>query len=167
MATMRTTLLTGMFLVATLGTASADDSVAGHYDVKFEEMTSTCNPPPLSLGHGKLRIDVKKTTMTVNTDLIPQMTGAAGKGGKIKADTKKVPSTIRGLDGKYSIAGRLEAGILTLVLVVEYTKQADGKPYCTQSWNINGVPAKDDDKKSAGPDVGAESFAFVPALFSP
>ena len=60
-----------------------------------------------------------------------------------------MPSTFQGLDGKYSVGGRVEGGMLQLVLVAEYIKHDDKKPYCTQSWNISGVPATE--KKAAAP----------------
>jgi hypothetical protein len=149
--TMRTTILAGVFVLSAVGTAYAEENVAGSYDVKFEEMASNCTPPPVTMGRGKVAIDVKKTTLTVNIELIPQLVGVPAKNGKIKANTAKVvPTPVTGLDGKYSIAGRIESGILQLVLVAEYINHETKKPYCTQSWNLSGVPSTDKpDKKSA------------------
>ena len=145
MVTMRTTILLCMFLAAP---AFADDNVAGVYDVKFEEMASNCSPPPVALGRGKLTIDIKKSSLTVNTDLIPQLVGVPSKGGKINAKTTKVVgTTVVGLSGKYSVAGRVDGAMLSLVLVAEYIKQADNKPYCTQSWNVSGARDEGDKKK--------------------
>ena len=141
---MRTTVVLLCMLAA--APALADDAVTGVYDVKFEEMASNCSPPPVALGRGKMTIDIKKTSLTVNVDLIPQMVGVVAKNGKINAKTTKVVgTTVQGLSGKYSVAGRVDAGMLQLVLVAEYIKQADNKPYCTQSWNVSG--ARDDGEK--------------------
>jgi hypothetical protein len=158
---MRTTILAGVFVLAAvvdMGVVRAEN-VSGSYDVKFEEMASNCSPPPVTMGRGKVVIDIKKS-LTVNIELIPQLVGVPGKNGKIKANTTKiVPTTVTGLDGKYSIAGRIENGILQLVLVAEYINHETKKPYCTQSWNLSGVPSTDKaDKKSA------TTFDLLPAL---
>src|SRR5262249_43069558 len=68
---LRPTILAGLVVLGAMGTARADDpSVAGVYDVKFEEMASNCTPPLVSMGRGKVRIDIKKNVMTVNIELI-------------------------------------------------------------------------------------------------
>jgi hypothetical protein len=144
---MRTTLAL-LMVVATASSAWADENVTGTFDVKFEEMASNCNPPPVALGRGKLTIDVKKDALTVNTDLIPQLVGVPGKNGKVNAKTNKiVGTTVVGLMGKYSVAGRVEGGMVQLVLVAEYINEKDKKPYCTQSWNVNGARTSDEPAK--------------------
>lgn len=134
-------LLTLAFIAASITTAWADD-IAGSYDVKFEEMGQNCKPPPVALGRGKLVIAIKKGSLTVNIETIPEMVGVPPKVGKINAKTLKgpLPTTVVGLDANYSIAGRVdEGGALQLVLVTEYIKHDDKKPYCTQSWNVTGA----------------------------
>jgi hypothetical protein len=144
---MRTTMAV-LIVAATTASARADEAVIGTYDVKFEEMASNCTPPPVALGRGKVTIDIKKDALTVNTDLIPQLVGVPAKNGKINAKTNKVVgTTVVGLSGKYSVAGRVEGGMLQLVLVAEYINQKDGRPYCTQSWNINGARSTDEPAK--------------------
>jgi hypothetical protein len=135
--------LFALVLVASLGSSVvwAEDA-AGSYDVKFEEMGHNCNPPPVALGRGKLTIATRKNSLVVNIDTIPEMAGIPEKGGKVNAKTVKgaVPTTVGGLDAKYSIAGKIEeGGMLQLVLVAEYIKHDDKKPYCTQSWNVTGL----------------------------
>src|SRR5437016_3863253 len=111
------TLLTVAVLLAAAAPAFADENVAGVYDVKFEESGSTCNPPPVALGRGKLTIEVKKGAVTVNTDLIPQMVGTVQKAGKVNAKTNKiVGTTVAGLSARYSVAGRVDGGMLQLVM---------------------------------------------------
>ena len=134
-------------LVAAMGPAAFAEDATGSYDVKFDEMATTCTPPPVALARSKVNIatNVKKNSLTVNIETIPEMAGVPQKGGKVNAKTIKgaagvVPTTIQGLDAKYSIAGKIEdGGMLQLVLVAEYIKHDDKKPYCTQSWNVTGL----------------------------
>lgn len=157
---MRTILTVLVALGATSAPAFADEQVAGVYDVKFEESGSTCNPPPVSLGRGKLTIDVKKGSLTVNTELIPLMNGVPQKNGKISAKTKKtVGTTVQGLSANYSVAGRVDGGMLQLVMTAEYIRQDNGKPYCTQAWNVSGLRAESD----KAPDK-PEKKLFLPEL---
>ena len=134
--------LFALVLVASLGSVVRAEDTAGSYDVKFEEMGHNCNPPPVALGRGKLNIATRKNSLVVNIDTIPEMAGVPEKGGKVNAKTVKgaVPTTVGGLDAKYSIAGKIDdGGMLQLVLVAEYIKHDDKKPYCTQSWNVTGL----------------------------
>ena len=128
---------------AALGAATpafAQERVQGTYTVKYEEMASNCSPPPVALGKGKLTIEIRKSSLEVNADLIPIMVGVPQKNGQINAKTLKVVSTtVQGLAGKYRVAGRVENGQLSLVLVAEYVRESDHKPYCTQSWNVTGT----------------------------
>jgi hypothetical protein len=136
-----------LIVLAVAAPAFAEVDVAGVYDVKFEESGSTCNPPPVALGRGKLTIEVKKGVVTVNTDLIPLMTGTAQKDGKIAVKTTKVVgTTVQLLSAKYSAAGRVDGGMLQLVMTAEYIRQDTGKPYCTQAWNVSGLRGDAKDK---------------------
>jgi hypothetical protein len=134
-------------LVSLAGSVAFAEDASGSYDVKFDEMATTCTPPPVALARSKVNIatNVKKNSLTVNIETIPEMAGVPQKGGKVNAKTIKgsngvVPTTVQGLDAKYSIAGKIEdGGMLQLVLVAEYIKHDDKKPYCTQSWNVTGL----------------------------
>jgi len=132
-------------LLAAMGSAAFAEDASGSYDVKFDEMATTCTPPPVALARSKVNIATKKNSVTVNIETIPEMAGVPQKGGKVNAKTIKgtngvVPTTVQGLDAKYSIAGKIEdGGMLQLVLVAEYIKHDDKKPYCTQSWNVTGL----------------------------
>ena len=139
--------LFALVLVASLGSVVRAEDAAGSYDVKFEEMGHNCTPPPVALGRGKLNIATRKNSLVVNIDTIPEMAGIPEKGGKVNAKTVKgaVATTVGGLDAKYSIAGKIDdGGMLQLVLVAEYIKHDDKKPYCTQSWNVTGLRATPD-----------------------
>lgn len=128
-----------VFLIGLASPAFADD-VGGTYDVKFEEMSTNCSPPPVTYTRGTVKVEATKS-LKVNIDTIPMMVGVPAKSGKINAKTtKKSASVVQGLDGKYGVSGRVdENGVLQLVLVAEYTRQDNGKPHCTQSWNVSGV----------------------------
>jgi hypothetical protein len=155
-------VLAGVILFALASPAFAGENVVGTYDVKFEEMASNCSPPPVTLVRGKLTIDIRKHSLVVNTDLIPEMVGVPQKNGQINAKTLKVMgTTVQGLSARYRIGGRVESGMLSVLLVAEYIRQKDNKPYCTQSWNITGL-RQDAEKKSADPTLEQ----LVPALSS-
>jgi hypothetical protein len=147
---MRTTLVTA-FLVATLAApaARADRGgkgeqkdaagIGGIYDVKYDEVSNNCTQTGMSFTRGTLTIETKKE-ITVRIDLVPTMTGSEPRAGKLKATSKIGPSVIQGLDGRFSVAGRVDDGVLQFVFVAEY--YVKGKPLCTQSWNVSGVRNK-------------------------
>jgi len=137
-----------LLLAALASPALADTKVDGAYEVKFEEMSTNCDPPRFAYQRATVKIDSAKSSLRVNIETIPQMAGIPGKSGKISAKTpKKLPTTVQGLDGRYSVSGRVdEAGVLQLVLVAEFTKTGETKTLCTQSWNVSGVRQATADK---------------------
>jgi len=160
-------LVTAGILIALTTTMASAQSVAGSYEVKFEEMSTNCDPVRFTYTRATVRIDTAKSSMRVNIPTIPQMAGVPAKSGKITAKTpKKVATTIDGIDGKYGISGRVDdSGVLELVLVAELFRKDNGKPLCTQSWNLRGVrqattekPAGSKQKKSA-----PAAFQMMPA----
>src|SRR5512140_1482360 len=113
-------VLVASFLLAA-ASAHADDSLAGSYDIKLEEMANNCSPPPIAFRAATLRLEIKGKSLTVNIETIPQMAGVASSNNKIEAKTLKVqPTTVQGLDAKYEIAGRQTDAGLDLVLVADY-----------------------------------------------
>jgi hypothetical protein len=142
---MRTTPVLAGLLVMAMGASVGAQNVAGAYEAKFEEMATNCDPVRFTYTHSIVRIDTAKNTLRVNIDTIPQMIGVPAKSGKINAKTpKKVATTIGGIDGKYHISGRVDDnGVVELVLVAEFTRTDNGKPLCTQSWNLRGVRQSD------------------------
>jgi hypothetical protein len=143
---MRTTLATLILAATTLAAAPAfadkgdkgdtKSAVAGTYDVKYDEVSNNCTNVGMTFTRGTLTIEDKKT-VSVNIDLVPIMLGSEPKAGKLKAQSKLGPSVIQGLDGKFSVAGRVDDGVLQFVFVAEYYVKT--KPLCTQSWNVSGV----------------------------
>ena len=150
-------------LTAAAPMAAADhaDAVSGRFDVKYEEVTSNCENTGMAMTRGTLAITKRKAqTVAVDIERIPIMTGAATKGGKVKATSKLGKTSIQGLDGRFSVAGTVnDDGVLQKVFVAEYYLQ--GKPYCTQSWNISGVRGAAAEK--AGKKASAEAAAARPA----
>ena len=132
------------------GVASAD--VAGSYDVKFEEVSTNCTTHKLAFRPGTLTVVVRGSTLTVDIERAPQMFGSVQKAGKISAKSRLKETSLAGMKGVFSIAGRVGSdGAITLVMVGEYS--ANGKALCTQSWNITGS-RKGAAKKSAVVDGG-------------
>jgi hypothetical protein len=159
-----------LLFVATLAAPAFADSgkVDGSYEVKFEEMSTNCDPPRFAYQRGTVKIDTGKSSMRVNIDTIPQMAGVPGKNGKINAKTpKKSATTVQGLDGTYKVSGRVdETGLLQLVLVAEFSKTGDTKTLCTQSWNVSGVrQAASADKPADTKKVKKSATDFMPSLF--
>jgi hypothetical protein len=144
--TMRTNrpVLASMALVV-LGLAAspaAAETVAGVYDVKYEQVSTNCQSP-LALPHGKLEVKTTKgAAITVEIAFAPGfrapiMSGSLGKNGKISAKSKVGGTTVDGMNGVFSVAGKIAPeGMVTLVMVGEYS--AGGKALCSQSWNVVG-----------------------------
>jgi hypothetical protein len=129
-----------LVVMAIASTARADQSVAGSYDVQFEEVASTCTQKPETLSKGTVVIAIKKKALTVKFDKIYQMVGVAPKDGKISAKTKNLIGTsVGGLSARYSVAGRLDNATLELVLTAQYIRQDTNKPHCQQVWNVKGA----------------------------
>lgn len=171
---MKHTAASILLVVAMTGVASADtaDAVVGHYQVKYEEVTSNCENTGMAMIHGDLDINKKKAqTVAIDIDRLPIMVGAAAKGGRVKATSKLGKTSIQGLDGRFSMAGSVnDDGVLQMVLVAEYYLQ--NKAYCTQSWNVSGVRGtpetdkgdkgdKDKKGKTDGGDADAAPFSMM------
>jgi hypothetical protein len=146
---MRTTL--NLAVLATLllstGVARADaGDVAGVYEVKYEEVSSNCTTTKLAYGPGPVRVKVKGSQLIVDIDRTPEMVGAPTKTGKISARSKLGGTMIEGMKGVFSVAGRVTPeGTLYLVMTGEYS--ANGKPLCTQTWNVSGAKQAPEAKK--------------------
>jgi hypothetical protein len=151
-----------LFVAAIASPAAAETKVDGSYEVKFEEMSTNCDPPRFAYTRGTVRVDTAKSSLRVNIETIPQMNGVPGKSGKISAKTpKKIGTTVQGLDGRYSVSGRVDdTGVLQLVLVAEFSKAGENKTMCTQSWNISGVRATAE--KAPDKPVKKSALDFLP-----
>jgi hypothetical protein len=134
----------GLAVVSASASAHADD-LAGAYEVKFEQVSTNCEHPLAYPQHGSIRIEIKGDELTVDIDRTPRMIGKTAKTGKISARSPKLGHTpVEGMDGMFSVAGRITGaeGMVSLVMVGEY--QTSGKPLCSQSWNLSGLRARPD-----------------------
>jgi hypothetical protein len=148
MRTVQLAVIGVLTATALVSTAQADPG--GVYDVKFDEVTTNC-ASPLKYPHGKLTIVIKGNQITVDIDRTPLMSGIPAKNGKISAKSRLGTTMVEGMSGVFSVAGKVTPeGQLSLVMVGEYT--SNGKPLCTQSWNITGprADAQPKPKKSSG-----------------
>ncbi len=140
---MRTHLVTvallGIALAPAVAHADNASAVAGTYDVRYEEVTSNCQNTGIVLSRGTLAIAKRKgSTVAIDIERMPIMSGTASKGGRIKAASKLGKTSIQGLDGRFSAAATVNAdGVLNMVFVAEY--YLTGKAFCTQSWNVSGM----------------------------
>ncbi|MDB4963124.1 MAG: hypothetical protein JWP01_3123 [Myxococcales bacterium] len=134
-----TNLASVLGLTLVLMTSSAWADVAGSYDVKYEEVSTNCTSP-LKYPAGKLDVKVKGNSVTVDISRTPLMQGSVAKGGKFSAKSKQGKTSLDGMDGVFSVAGKVTPeGMLALVMVGEYT--TGGKALCSQSWNVVGIKA--------------------------
>jgi hypothetical protein len=127
---------------------------ADSYEVKFEQVSTNCEHPLSYPARGSIKIEIKGDDLQVDIDRTPLMVGKAPKTGpkvgpkvgpevgKISAKSPKPGHTpIEGMDGSFSVAGRItDDGMVSLVMVGEY--QTAGRPLCTQSWNLSGLRKK-------------------------
>lgn len=137
---MRTTLSVLAGVATALVASSARADVAGTYEVKYEEVSTNCTTQRLTYPPGMLKVKVKGNSMIIDIDRTPEMVGVPQKSGKVSAKSKLGNTMIAGMDGVFSVAGRItEDGMLHFVMVGEYS--ASGKSLCTQSWNVSGPRA--------------------------
>lgn len=135
----------GAVLLATAGLAHADEPVTGAYEAKFEQIGNNCEHSIAYPPRGIIKIEVKGGDLQVDIERTPLMLGKPRKDGKINAKSRVGHTAVSGMDGVFTVAGRItpEDGMLSLTLIGEY--QAGGKPLCTQSWSLSGLKAKADE----------------------
>jgi hypothetical protein len=142
--------LGGWVLLATAAPAYADDSVAGAYEAKFEQVANNCEHPIAYPQRASVKIEIKGNDLQVDIERTPLMTGTPRKDGKVNAKSRLGHTPIDGMDGVFTVAGRVTGdGMLSLSLIGEY--QAAGKPLCTQSWTLSGLRAKTDKTEKTEP----------------
>jgi hypothetical protein len=129
--------LVGLVLLLLATPAFAD--ISGTYDVKFEDVSTNCTTQKLTYKPQPVSVKVKGRQVTVDIDMTPVMTGVPQKNrNKVSAKSRAGNTMIAGMKGVFSVAGRItNDGALTLVMVGEYTNE-QGKPLCSQSWNVSG-----------------------------
>ena len=118
--------------------ADEGDDIAGNYDVKFDEVQNSCENTGISLRKSTIELSKgQRKRMDVTVPMVPIMKGVASKGGKFKAKAQKGPTAIQGVDGKFSVSGRVNDGVIQMVFIAEYFQGE--KALCTQSWNASGI----------------------------
>ena len=120
--------------------------ILGTYEVRYEEASSTCTNASITLTRGTLKIQKKKKKILVDIERFPDMFGSP-RGAKIKASSKIAGTSIDGLQGRFSVAGRVDEGLIQLVMVGEY--YVNDRAYCTQTWNVSGMKQKPAAKKAS------------------
>jgi len=130
--------LAAVIVLASSTTAIAQDAnISGTYEVKYEEVSTNCGDRKLQYTPGKLKIEIKGRQLMVDIDRTPPMYGVPAPNGKVSAKSRSGDTMMGGMKGVFSVAGRIIVeGQLKLVMVGEYS--VDGKPLCTQSWNVSG-----------------------------
>jgi hypothetical protein len=112
--------------------------VDGSFAVEFKEIANNCSDTGMSLRKGTVTLakqDKGKDEITV--PMAATMVGRIGKDGKFMAHAKLGGTGIAGLQGKFSISGRVEDARIQLVFSAEYYR--DQRPLCTKSWNGAGT----------------------------
>jgi hypothetical protein len=140
---MRTTASFGVLLGIALGVAPAhaQNASVGKYDVKFEDVSTNCTTQKLTYRPAVMEVKAKGSTITIDLDLTPLMVGTPQKNGKLSAKSKAGNTMVDGMQGVFSVAGKVAAdGSVSLVMVAEYSTK--GKALCSQSWNVTGTKQK-------------------------
>lgn len=139
-------LVTTVLAGALAGSAHADVQVAGTYEAKFEQIGTNCEHSVAFASQGVVKIEIKNGDLQVDIERAPLMTGKPRKDGKINAKSRLGHTSVIGMDGVFTVAGRIkDDGMVSLTLIGEY--QAGGKPLCTQSWSLSGLKAKAEPKR--------------------
>ncbi len=155
---MRTTSTLAVVLAVGLTAAkpARADGIAGSFDVKFEDVSTNCTTQKLTYRPTLMNVKAKGSSVTVDLDLTPLMIGTPQKHGKLSAKSKAGNTMIDGMQGVFSLAGKIaDDGTVTLVMVAEYS--AKGKALCSQSWNVSGTRAT----AKLKPQGGAEFEPFA------
>jgi hypothetical protein len=115
----------------------APPRVAGKYAARFEPVANNCSKAGMSLSSATVDVSQpKERSVSVTIPSVPIMGGSVSRGGKFRAVAKRGKTAIHGVDGRFSVAGRVEKGSIQFLFIAEYFE--GDKPLCTQSWNASG-----------------------------
>lgn len=129
-------------LTAGAGAAGAQDrdappNVEGNYAVKFDQVANNCSKAGMNLSSATVNVSqAKGRNVSVTIPSVPIMGGSVSKGGKFRAVAKRGKTATQGVDGRFSVAGRVEKRTIQFLFIAEYFE--GDKPLCTQSWNATG-----------------------------
>jgi hypothetical protein len=111
--------------------------VAGKYAATFQEVASNCSGMGMNLRSATIELSQSgDRAVQVTVPAVPIMRGVVSKAGKFKADAKRGKTAIQGVDGRFSVAGRVDDKGIQFLFIAEYYRGT--RPMCTQSWNASG-----------------------------
>jgi len=115
--------------------------LAGDYEVKFNEIANNCENTGMNLRTGVVNLGKQGKQLTMQVPLVATMFGRMPRHGKFNVKAKLGGTGIAGVLGKFSAAGKVEDGVLQMVLVAEYFRGSTKKPVpiCTKTWNARGL----------------------------
>lgn len=118
--------------------AQAGPEVAGTYSVEFEEVANSCTQTGMSLRTAKVQLTQKDTKVSVTIPSVPIMDGRVRRAGKFRASARRGKTAIQGVDGRFSVVGRVDQKTkrIQFIFVAEFFQGK--KPLCSQSWNAQG-----------------------------
>ena len=131
-----------VILVASVGVAAAQSKdapprVEGKYAARFDAVANNCSKAGMSLSSATVEVSQPKPrSVSVTIPAVPIMSGVVSRGGKFRAVAKRGKTAIQGVEGRFSVAGRVEKGTIQFLFIAEYFE--GDKPLCTQSWNASG-----------------------------
>jgi hypothetical protein len=137
----RVAVAVAVAVVAVAATAAVAQKRTTSYQVRFESVANNCRGTGIALSRaGVDLIAGPGTQLAVTIPMIPMMRGSTSKGGKFSARARRGKTGIAGLEGKFSIAGSVDAADISFVFVAEYYRGKE--PLCTQSWKGSGKRTK-------------------------
>lgn len=111
--------------------------VAGKYSATFQEVANNCSGIGMSLRASTIELfQSGERNVQVTVPSVPIMRGVVSRAGKFKAEAKRGKTAIQGVDGRFSVAGRVDDKGIQFLFIVEYYQGT--RPMCTQSWNASG-----------------------------
>ena len=131
-----------VILLASVGAAAAQSKdapprVEGKYAARFDAVANNCSKAGMSLSSATVEVSQPKPrSVSVTIPAVPIMSGVVSRGGKFRAVAKRGKTAIQGVEGRFSVAGRVEKGTIQFLFIAEYFEGE--KPLCTQSWNASG-----------------------------
>jgi len=117
--------------------AQSAPRVAGTYAATFQEVANNCSGIGMSLRQAPVELSQgKDRDVQVSVPSVPIMRGVVTSAGKFKAEAKRGKTATQGVDGRFSIAGRVDDKGIQFLFIAEYYRGS--APLCTQSWNATG-----------------------------
>lgn len=111
--------------------------VAGNYAATFSSVANNCAGVGMNISSAQVELhQASGRRVSVTIPAVPIMNGVVNRTGKFKASVKRGKTAIEGVDGRFSVAGRVAKDNLQFLFIAEYFKGQ--KPLCTQSWNASG-----------------------------